>query len=73
MGSRSLLQGVFLVQGSNLGLLHCRQILYHLSHQPTRVTLLLEGSDDNLSESSMLLPAFPCTLGVFSIQRRVER
>ena len=22
----------FLTQGSNLGLLHCRQILYHLSH-----------------------------------------
>ena len=32
-GSHSLLQGIFLTQGSNLGLLHCRQILYHLSHQ----------------------------------------
>ena len=31
--SHSLLQGIFLTQGSNLGLLHCRQILYHLSHQ----------------------------------------
>ena len=29
----SLLQGIFLTQGSNLGLLHYRQILYHLSHQ----------------------------------------
>ena len=28
-----LLQGVFLPQGLNLGLLHCRQILHHLSHQ----------------------------------------
>ena len=27
-----LLQGIFPTQGSNLGLLHCRQILYHLSH-----------------------------------------
>ena len=27
-----LLQGIFPIQGSNLGLLHCRQILYHLSH-----------------------------------------
>ena len=27
------LQGIFLTQGSNLGLLHCRQIRYHLSHQ----------------------------------------
>ena len=27
------LQGIFLTQGSNLDLLHCRQILYHLSHK----------------------------------------
>ena len=26
-------QGIFLTQRSNPGLLHCRQILYHLSHQ----------------------------------------
>ena len=32
-GCHSLLQGVFLTQGLNLGLPHCRQILYHLSHQ----------------------------------------
>ena len=30
---RSLLQGIFLTQRSNSGLLHCRQILYHLSYQ----------------------------------------
>ena len=29
----SLLQGIFLTQGSNLGLLHCRQILSQLSYQ----------------------------------------
>ena len=33
VGSHSLLQGIFPTQGSNLSLLHCRQILYHLSHQ----------------------------------------
>ena len=33
MGSHSLLQGIFPTQGSNPGLLHCRWILYHLSHQ----------------------------------------
>ena len=33
VGYHSLLQGIFLIQGSNLDLLHCRQILYHLSHQ----------------------------------------
>ena len=29
----SLLQGIFLTQGLNPDLLHCRQMLYHLSHQ----------------------------------------
>ena len=33
VGSHFLLQGIFLTQGSNLGLLLCRWILYHLSHQ----------------------------------------
>ena len=33
VGSHSLLQKIFLTQGSNLGLLHCRQILYHLSYR----------------------------------------
>ena len=30
MGSHSLLQGIFLTQGSNPGLLYGRQILHHL-------------------------------------------
>ena len=29
----ALLQGIFPTQGSNLGLPHCRQFLYQLSHQ----------------------------------------
>ena len=33
VGRHSFLQGIFLTQGSNLHLLHCRQILYHLSYQ----------------------------------------
>ena len=31
VGCYSLLQRIFPTQGSNLDLLHCRQILYHLS------------------------------------------
>ena len=31
--SLSLLQGIFPTQGSNPGLLHCRQILYQLRHK----------------------------------------
>ena len=30
--------GIFLTQGSNLGLLHCRQILYCLSHQRSPIS-----------------------------------
>ena len=33
MGRLSLLQGIFPSQGSNPGLLHCRRILYQLSHK----------------------------------------
>ena len=33
VGSLSLLQGIFPTQGLNPGLLHCRQILYQLSHK----------------------------------------
>ena len=33
VGSLSLLQGIFPTQGSNPGLLHCRQILHQLSHK----------------------------------------
>ena len=33
VGCSALLQGIFPTQGSNPGLLHCRQMLYPLSHQ----------------------------------------
>ena len=33
VGFHALLQGILLTQGSNPGLLHCRWVLYHLSHQ----------------------------------------
>ena len=33
VGSLSLLQGIFLTQGSNPGLLHYRRILYQLNHK----------------------------------------
>ena len=42
MGCHFLLQGIFPTQGLNPGLPHCRQTLYHLSHQgsPFHVWLL---------------------------------
>ena len=33
VGTLSLLQGIFPTQGSNPGLLHCKQILYQLNHK----------------------------------------
>ena len=33
VGCHFLLQGIVPIQGLNPGLLHCRQVLYHLSHQ----------------------------------------
>ena len=38
---KTLLQGIFLTLGLNLGLLHCRQTLYHLSHQASLVSHLV--------------------------------
>ena len=37
VGCHALLLGIFPIQGSNPGLPHCRQILYHLSHQGSPV------------------------------------
>ena len=39
VGSRSLLQRIFPTQRSNPGLLHRRQILYHLSHSDGNLTV----------------------------------
>ena len=40
VGSSFLLQGIFPTQGLNPGFLHHRQILYHLSHQGSDLSLL---------------------------------
>ena len=41
VGCHFLLQGIFLTQGSNPGVLHCRQILYHSSHQGSPAPMLI--------------------------------
>ena len=38
MGRLSLLQGIFLIQELNWGLLYCRQILYQVSYQGSPLT-----------------------------------
>ena len=55
VGSHSLLQGIFLTQGLNPGLLcllHCRWIVYHLSH----------WGSPNFNESLVYFPQ--CTINV---------
>ena len=39
VGSLSLLPGIFPTQGLNPGPLHCRQILYQLSHKGSLISL----------------------------------
>ena len=43
MGSLSLLQGIFLTQELNRGLLHCRRILYQLSYQGSPIDYISYG------------------------------
>ena len=58
VGSRSLLQGIFPTQGSNPGLLHCRWILYHLSHQGNFTLTAHLSSDESHLQCSQ-----PCAAG----------
>ena len=44
VGCHSLLQGIFPTQGSNLGLQHCRQILYLPSEPPGIIPLYYYNS-----------------------------
>ena len=39
VGCHALLQDIFLTQGLNLGLLHCKQILYHLSYRGVPISI----------------------------------
>ena len=45
VGSHALLQGIFLTQGLDLGLRHCRWILYHMSHRGSLVSALFKKGE----------------------------
>ena len=55
VGSHSFLQGIFPTQGLNLGLLNCRQILYHLSHQGSPAYSPYQFLNLSVSMSSLTL------------------
>ena len=48
VNSHSLLQGIFPTEGLNPGLLHCRQILNHLSHQGSPPWFVGDGRFNSL-------------------------
>ena len=62
VGCHALFQGIFPTQGLNPGLLHCRWILYHLSHQedqeywsgypiPSPGVFMYVNTDNHIGES----------------------
>ena len=51
LGSHSLLQRIFPTLGLNLGLLHCRQILFSLNHQRSP-----PSATTNINKQSSTLP-----------------
>ena len=56
MGSLSLLQGIFLTQELNWGLLHCRRVLYQLSYQGSPCLSLYFHRQQRLVHLWKLLP-----------------
>ena len=61
VGSHALLQGIFPTQGSNPGLLHCRQVLYRLSHQRSPILYIVVCICQ--SQSPILSLPIPLPLG----------
>ena len=55
--------GIFSTQGLNLGLLHCRQILYHLSHQ---------GSPDYSEDDKMTMKSCMYQVKIHDLQLSEE-
>ena len=52
VGCHFLLQGIFLTQGLNPGLLHCRQILHCLSHQGSPLSGAGDGQNQTQGKTS---------------------
>ena len=72
VGSLSFLQGIFPTQGSNPGFLHCRQILYQLSHKGSpgiysKNVLLVHFAFLHFFFLGMVLITASCTMSQTSI------
>ena len=64
VGSLSLLQGIFPIQESNRGLLHCRRILYQLSYQGTNHLVNSSQSTNLRLSPTAFTPTRPTLLPV---------
>ena len=62
VGSHALLQGTFPSQGSNPHLLHCRWILYQLTHLESPIIILLLTKKQNKANCPQVLA--PSPLGI---------
>ena len=62
VGCHDPLQRIIPTQGSNPGLLHCRQILYHLNHRGSPITYMNETE----RESHSVMPASLWPHGLYS-------
>ena len=61
MGSLSLLQGIFLTQELNQGLLHCRRILHQLSYEGTLIGKWMLKIYIFITLNTVFLPKSACS------------
>ena len=59
VGCHALLQGIFPTWGSNPGLLHCKWILFHLSHQGRQDCQVSNSNCDKLDTPYLPHPSSP--------------
>ena len=75
VGGHALLQGIFPNQGSNPGLLHCRQVLYRLSHQGSLIlyiaVCMCQSQSPILSLPIPLPPGKPSNLYFYFVTHSV--
>ena len=72
MDCHFLLQGIFLTQGSNPGLPHCRQTLYRLSHQGTEVVDICVRAANRLCDQDWGLRLGMGAISESCMKRRLE-
>ena len=74
VASLSLLQGIFLTQESNQGLLHCRQILYQLSYhgRPKHTKRALFLINSGIRHNLLILKEVRRKLGCISAHTNLQ-